>query len=107
GAVSRVVFGDGGRSGGPAEPVVEGAESDQEAERNGNQLDRGDRVGFDERVPAIERADTDVEREPEARRDEDAEHRPAPTWRPQLCRISHALPPPSPFQRSLGISPEH
>ena len=45
-----------GRAGGPAEPVVEAADPDQEAERGGDQgADGDDRVPVDRRVPAVER----------------------------------------------------
>ena len=70
GAVARVVLGDRGSAGGPAEPVVEAADADDEGERHGDQRHRGDGVPVEHRVPAVERADaaaTSAEREERTR----------------------------------------
>ena len=71
-AVLGVVLGDRRRAGGPAEPVVEGAEADQEAERAGDRrddqvrvagrlgledLEAGDRAQGDDQAEAERRAD--------------------------------------------------
>src|SRR5215212_6197900 len=56
-AVARVVLGNGRGARGPAEPVVEAADPDEEAERRGDQAHRGDRVAVDQRLVAVEGAD--------------------------------------------------
>ena len=67
-AVSGVVLGARGPAGGPVEPVIEGAEADQEEQRHRDQRDDRDRVAVDDRVLVHQPPDQDgqAERECEA-----------------------------------------
>jgi hypothetical protein len=84
GAVAGVVLGLGRRAGRPAEPVVERPQPDQEAERGGDQADRGDGLAVDQRLVFVERADQDVQAEAERDPDEETERGPVPARGEQL-----------------------
>ena len=74
GAVAGVVLRDRRGARGPAEPVVEAADPDQEAERGRDQrADGDDRVPVEQRVPAVQRADGDDDAHAEAEADRHAE----------------------------------
>src|SRR6185437_6770674 len=65
GAVTRVILGPARAAGGVVGPVVEAAEPDQEAERERDEADRGERPAFPDRVPVGGPADEAGEAEPE------------------------------------------
>ena len=78
GAVRGVVLGDGRQAEGPAQPVVEGAEAEQEAERGHDQRHDHLRVAglfALEGGEAGDRAQDDHETDAEGGRDERAEER--------------------------------
>ena len=55
-AVARVVLGHRGSAGGPAEPVVEGPDADEEEQRRGEERDDGHGVAVEHRVEPVQRA---------------------------------------------------
>jgi hypothetical protein len=79
-----MVLGERRGAGGPAEPVVERAEPDQEAERRGDQADGGDRVAVDQRLVVVQGAQEDVEAEADRDADQDPERGSVPARPEQL-----------------------
>ncbi len=90
GAVGRVLLGARRLARSPVEPVVGGADPDEEEQRHGDQRDDRDRVGIDHRVLVHRPADQDRQAKREGEADHVEQRRPVPARRAQLRRKRHA-----------------